>query len=124
VQQVGHAVQVLRAEEGHARPPGARGQLPVHAQFGGQRRKLGLEGLQVKVVRRGRAAVCKTPFDAHEEEAQPVVLVLVGVQNVGPMPVEQRGDAGHQTPLVRAVNQQNGGIFHTFFSLIHRLRHR
>jgi hypothetical protein len=35
VQQIGHAVQVLRAEEAHARSPVARGQLPAHAQLGG-----------------------------------------------------------------------------------------
>ena len=45
------------------------------------------------------------PLDAHEEQAEVVILVLVGVKNVGAMLVEQAGDAGHQALLVRAVDQ-------------------
>ena len=41
-----------------------------------------------------------------------MVLVLVGVENVGAVLVEQRGDAGHQALPVRAVDEQNGGVFH------------
>ncbi len=59
------------------------------------------------------------PLDAHEKEAQFVVLVLVGVEDVGASLVEQAGDAGHQTLLVRAVDQQNGCVFHLHFSLNH-----
>ena len=46
-----------------------------------------------------------------------MVLVLVGVQDVGPVPVEQRGDARNEAFLVRAVNQQYGRVFHAAFSL-------
>jgi len=50
-----------------------------------------------------------------------VVLMLVGVEDVGPMLVEQRGDAGHQTFLVRTIDEQYGGFFHALLSLIHHL---
>jgi hypothetical protein len=37
------------------------------------------------------------------------------------MLVEQRGDAGHQTFLVRTIDEQYGGFFHALLSLIHHL---
>jgi hypothetical protein len=61
----------------------------------------------------------KSPFDAHEKESQVMILVLIGMQNVGASFVEQAGDAGHQTLAVRTINQQNGRIVHPFLSLRH-----
>ena len=57
------------------------------------------------------------PLHPHEEQPQLVVLVLVGVQNVGAVFVQQAGDAGHQTLAVRAVDEQNGCVFHAPSSL-------
>jgi len=54
---------------------------------------------------RSRGAV-EPPLDAHEEEAQFVVLVLVGVEDVGSMLGKQRGDAGNETFLVGAIDEQ------------------
>ena len=131
VQQIGHAVQILRTEEGHARQRGAGGQLPAHVQLRGQRGKGGPKALQIEASRRRRdrgrllgrdaaglcvrktgTAVRQAPLDAHEEEAQFVVLVLVGVEDVGAAFIEQRRDARHQALAVRAIDEQNGGIFH------------
>ncbi len=53
-------------------------------------------------------AICKRPLDTHEEEAELVVLVLVGVQDVGSLIVEKRGDARDEAFLVRAIDQENG----------------
>jgi hypothetical protein len=36
------------------------------------------------------------------------------------MLVEQRGDAGNETFLVGAIDEQYGGFFHAVLSLIHR----
>jgi hypothetical protein len=34
--------------------------------------------------------------------------MLVGVQDIGAMLVEHRGDTGDQAPLVRAIDEKNG----------------
>ncbi len=116
MEQVGHAVQVLGAEERHPGTAISQRQLPAHSQFAGERGKLRLKGFQIKALRRS-SAVCKSPFDTHEEEAQFVVLVLVGVEDVGAAFVEHSGNASHQALPVRAVDEQNGGVFHTSYSL-------
>jgi hypothetical protein len=60
-------------------------------------------------------APIQAPFDAHEEQAQLVVLVLVGMQNVCTMLVEQPRNAGHESFAIRAIDEQNSGVFHSFF---------
>ncbi len=112
VQQVGHAMQILRAEEGDARPARARGQLPVHAELGGKGREGGFESVEVEAVER--------PLHAHEEQAEVVVDVLVGVQDIGAALVEKPRHARHKAFAIGAVDQKNSGIFH----LQSRLRYR
>ena len=51
-----------------------------------------------------------------------MVLVLVGVENVGAALVEQRGDARDQALPVRAIDKQNGRMFHQDFRVSHRGR--
>ena len=77
VQQVGQAVQVVRNEDAHCRRPVAVGELPGHLVARGDRfkhlAKLGFfqpEPVEVK-------------FHPHEEQSEHVVLVLVGVQDIG-----------------------------------------
>src|SRR5262249_39160407 len=53
----------------------------------------------------------------HEEEAQLVILMLVGVKNVGAALVKQAGDAGDESLAVGAVDQENCGVFHPDSSL-------
>ena len=64
------------------------------------------------VLERFKIEAVQLPLDAHEEEAQVVVDVLVGVQNVRAALVEQPRNARHQALAIGAIDQQNGGIFH------------
>ena len=49
----------------------------------------------------------QSPLDAHEEEAQFVVLVLIGVQDVRAPLIEQRRNPGHQPRPVGTIDQQH-----------------
>jgi hypothetical protein len=49
-------------------------------------------------------------FDTHEEQREFVVLMLVGVKNVGVVVEQEVGDRGHQTLAVWAGDQQDGGV--------------
>ena len=62
--------------------------------------------------RRPGAKSVQIPLHAHEEEAQIVVLVLVGVQDVGPVPVQKARDAGDDPFPVGTVNQKGCGVRH------------
>jgi len=55
------------------------------------------EGLEVEVV--------EYPLDPHEEQAGLVILVLVGVDDIGAKPVEQSGNAGDQAFAIGTVDQ-------------------
>jgi hypothetical protein len=96
VQQIGHAVQILRAEEGNPRLARTRGQLPGHAELGSE---------AAKAARRLQVEAVQLPFDAHEKQAQVVVDVLVGVENIGAALVEQSRHARHKALAVGAVDQ-------------------
>ena len=50
------------------------------------------------------AEAFKSPFDAHEEERGFVILVLLGMDDVGPVFVEQAGNRGHQAFAIRAID--------------------
>ena len=121
VQQVGHAMEVLRTEERDTGTQGARTQSPTHGQLRGQLRKLDSEFLQIEDRRRSVGLLCgiftKAPLDAHEEEAEIVILVLIGVQDVCSVLVEQPGHTRHQPFTVRAIDEKNGRILHAAFSL-------
>jgi len=58
----------------------------------------------------GQIEILKRPFDAHEEQAQLVILVLIGVQDIGAMRIEEVGNGGHQAFPVGTINQQNGSV--------------
>ena len=95
----------------------AGGELPAHLKAVGQGRELFDEGTQVKgraaaLVQRSAIRRTQGPFDAHEEEAGGVVLMLVGVEDVCSEFVEQIGNPRHQTTLVGAIDQQNRRVFH------------
>ena len=138
MQQVGHAVQVLRTEQSHAWTAGAGSQCPAHSKFCRQRSKCGFEALKIKALepRRARCRLAivlrqvKPKLHAHEKQAPVVVLVLVGMQNVGASLIEHAGHSRHQPLAVGAVNQQNSRIFHRLSRLQRkqviwcRLQHR
>ena len=54
--------------------------------------------------------ILERPFDTHEEQAQLVILVLIGMQDICAMRIEEIGDGGHQTLAVGTINQQNGSV--------------
>jgi len=58
--------------------------------------------LQIELVQR--------PLDAHEEQAQVLVLVLVRVQDVGAVRVEKIGDGRDQPLAVGTIDQQRGCV--------------
>ena len=115
VEQIGNAMQVLRAEEHDAWTLAGQVQLPAHLQLFGERRKGSGERGDTVLGRRlggclmfsGICAAFERPLDAHEEQAQFVILVLVGVKDVRALRVEQACDARHQALAIRAVDQQD-----------------
>ena len=124
MQKVGHAVQILRAKQRNPRLLLRRIDPPAHVQLRGKRSKCLFESSQVEARLAAalmvlRFTAVQRPFHAHEEQAQVVILVLVGMQNVGSVLVEHSGDAGHQTLAIGAVDQENGCVFHGLFSLSH-----
>ena len=111
VQQIGDAMQILRTEKSDTRPFAGAMQLPAHLQLFGERR----EGLEEG----SRAVECgvERPLDAHEEKAELVVLVLIGVQDVCALLIEQAGDARYEAFAVWAVDEQDGAGWVTWFLL-------
>jgi hypothetical protein len=109
VQQVGHTVEVLRAEERDALALDRGDEIPPHGKLVRQRRE-GL--LKAYEVERLPIVPIEGELDAHEEQAELMVLVLVGVEDVGSALVEERGHAGNESLAVRTINQQDGSFFH------------
>ena len=50
------------------------------------------------------------PLNTHEEEAEFVILMLVGVQDVGSLFVEKASDARYQALSVGTVDQENCAV--------------
>ena len=88
VEQVGIAMQVLRDEDRQACDGGGEFQAPVHTQLGGDGLEVRSEGVHAEAVER--------PFDAHEEEAGFVVLMLIGMDDVGAVLVKHAGNGCHE----------------------------
>src|ERR1035441_3228255 len=97
---------LLRNEDGHSWPRGRVGQLPLHLEGLGKHRKFCAESRVVK------GKILEIPLHAHEEEAEIGVLMLIGMQDVGAVPVQETGNAGYDALAVGAVNQKNSGIWH------------
>ena len=60
--------------------------------------------------------ILHVPFDAHEEEPQVVILMLIGVQYIRSVGVKKAGDSGDESFLIRAVDEENGRIRHIDFA--------
>ena len=90
-------MQALRAEEHDARALVGPVQLPAHLQLRGHWRECARAGGDAVLGRRWdgclnfsvMSAAFESPFDAHEERAQFVILVLVGAEDVRALVVEQ-----------------------------------
>ncbi len=75
-------------------------------QIGRDGRELYAEGGDIEIF--------EQPFDAHKKEPGFVILVLVGMGDVGAMRVEHTGDAGNEAFAVRAGDQEDRGFIHLY----------
>ncbi len=109
IQQVGQTVVVPADEQ--RQPRALRRALEAHLH-GEARGDLGERGGEaVGAVERQRE-VGEVPLDAHEEELELGVLVLIGVHDVGAVPIEELGHGGDDAALVGTVDEQGGGVAH------------
>jgi hypothetical protein len=106
VEQIGQAVVELGDEDRHARLDAGELQLPAHVVLGGHRREGLREAVQPQIEAR------QVPLHPHQEQPRLAVLVLVGMQDVGVVPVEKIGDGGDQTLAVGAGDEEDGGVAH------------
>jgi hypothetical protein len=105
VEEVDETVGILRDEEGDVLDFVRELDAPVHAELGGDGREGGAEGGFVEVGGVGGE------LDAHEEESEFDVLVLVGVEDVDVVGVDEEIDDGDDDALaVGAVDEQDGGL--------------
>ena len=54
--------------------------------------------------------VLQGPLDAHEEEILERVDVLLEVEDIAPVGEDEAGDVMHESGLVRAVDEEGGGV--------------
>jgi len=105
VEQIDQAVRVLRDEEGDILHVVGELDAPVHAELSGDGGKGGAEGGLVEAGRVGGE------LDAHEEEGELDILMLVGVEDVDVVGLDQEVDDSDDDALaVRAVDEQDGGF--------------
>ena len=106
IEQIDQAMVVLRDEQRDAVRQRGQLQPPAHRESLGQRGELARE------LRGIEGEVRQVPFDAHEEQLALRVLVLVGVEDVGVVPVQELADGGDDAFAVRAIDQQDGSVLH------------
>jgi hypothetical protein len=106
VEQIGQTVQIPGYEDRHPRGLRHQAEAPAHLESGGQGLELFAKPKQVERL--------QLPLHPHEKELGFGVLMLIGVGDVGAVLVEQVGDARHQAFAVRTIDEENGGIPHTF----------
>src|ERR1035438_9460034 len=104
VEEIHEAVKVLGHEDGYARNLRHQLELPLHPQFRGRGLEFRAECAQVESFQR--------PFDAHKKQAGLVVLMLIGVGDVGAVSIEKACHGCDQAFTVRTVDQENSGIGH------------
>ena len=95
---------MLRDEDGHPGRVRHQVEAPTHVEPGGQGLEFLAKPLQVEPV--------QLPFHPHKEESGFGVLMLIGMCDVGAVPIQQVGDARHQPLPIGAIDEQNGSIPH------------
>lgn len=50
------------------------------------------------------------PLDAHKKQAEFIILMLVGMQDIGAVGVEKLGYGGDQSFAVGAIDEQDGSV--------------
>ncbi len=83
-------------------------EAPIHIEFGSQGSKCGA-ALSLVEVESARCVI-QGELDAHEEEAKLVVLMLVGVQDIGVMLEQEIGDGRDNSFAVGAIDEQDSGL--------------
>jgi hypothetical protein len=78
--------------------------VPLHLKLRGERFEFRAECIHVEAIER--------PFDAHKEEDGLMVLMLIGVYDIGAVSIEQARHGCDQAFPVRAVDQEYSGIRH------------
>ena len=101
VQQVGKAVELLRYEDGHPYRRLRQLEPPPHFQLHGKALEAVLKARQIEII--------EPPLDPHEEQAGFVILMLIGVHDVGAALVEKHRDTGDQALSIGAVDEERGG---------------
>ena len=92
---------VFRDEDRHSRRRARPDQAPVHLEPAGQVSELFSQARFVEIEG------AWIPFHAHEKEAETVVLMLVGVENVAAVIGQKTGHRRHNTFAVGTMDQQN-----------------
>ena len=82
-------------------------EAPVHREAGCD---LGNRCLQARAV---RVKLGEIEFDALEELAGHRVGMLVGVEDVGAVPIENLRKRGDEAFAIRAADEQGCGLFHS-----------
>ncbi len=104
VQEIGETMEVTGDEDGDVLRDVSVVQAPVHLELFGEGSKGGAEVLFAA------AGVVQRKFDAHEEESEVDVLMLVGVQDIGVVMDEEVGDGGNDALAVRTIDQEDCGF--------------
>jgi hypothetical protein len=100
LKNIGQAVQVLGYEQRYPERFRHRLQAPAHPEFRGYATEFILECVQVETIQR--------PFHAHEKQPRLMVLMLIGMGDIGPVTVQQARNGRDKAFLVRTIDQQNG----------------
>jgi hypothetical protein len=98
-QQIHPAMQVARYEDRHRRARRRVLHPPAHPEALGDRLEL------ARQVFPGQVKVLQRPFDPHEEQPQVVILVLIGVEDVGAVRAQKVRDGGNDPLPVGAINE-------------------
>jgi hypothetical protein len=106
IEQVNQAMVIARDQKCNWDLSPSKDRLPVESGCLGQRRKRlpKLQFIQIEIAQR--------PFDAHKEEAQFRILVLVGVQNIAAVRKQKIRDSGYQSLAIGGVQQQDCAVVH------------
>ena len=101
MKQVGEAVQLLRHEDRHPCWRVRQFEAPTHLELDGKRIETLSKSRQVEII--------EPPLHPHEEQASFVILMLIGVHDVGAAFVQERRDAGDEALSVGAVDEEGRG---------------
>src|ERR1035441_8604652 len=104
IEEIHQTVKVLRHEDGDAWSLRHQLELPLHVKFGGRGLEFCAESAEIESFQR--------PFNTHKKQASLVVLMLIGVGDIGAVSIKKACHGRDQAFAVRTVDQENCGILH------------